>query len=173
MIKKHKSKTVPPLPSAVKVAAAKPIQEQPVVSGANSERAISATTSGIGTAIRGKKRGKPAELTPPGSSTPAAEPAGEKSLVDKYAALRVRFVLLEPEAKEVSLCGSFNGWSPEGTPMTRRKDGQWDATVGLVPGRHEYKFVVDGQWMPDLAASENVLNQFGTLNSVRVVPGPV
>jgi hypothetical protein len=46
------------------------------------------------------------------------------------------------------------------------KDGHWETTVELAPGRYEYKFVRDGEWMPDLLALENVLNPHGTLNSV-------
>jgi len=69
-------------------------------------------------------------------------------------------------AKHVSLSGDFNGWSPDATPMKRYDDGHWETTVELAPGRYEYKFVRDGEWMPDLLARENVLNRHGTLNSV-------
>jgi 1,4-alpha-glucan branching enzyme len=50
--------------------------------------------------------------------------------------------------------------------MKRHDDGHWEATVDLAPGRYEYKFVRDGEWIPDLLARENVWNQHGTLNSV-------
>jgi hypothetical protein len=50
--------------------------------------------------------------------------------------------------------------------MKRFDDGHWETTLELVPGRYEYKFVRDGEWMPDLLARENVLNGYGTLNSV-------
>ena len=50
--------------------------------------------------------------------------------------------------------------------MKRYDDGHWEATVEKAPGRDEYKFVRDGEWMPDLLARENVLNRHGTLNSV-------
>ena len=50
--------------------------------------------------------------------------------------------------------------------MERAQDGSWETTVALAPGRYQYKFVVDGQWMPDPRARENVPNQHGTLNSV-------
>ena len=69
-------------------------------------------------------------------------------------------------AKRVSLSGDFNGWSPDATPMKRYDDGHWETTIELAPGRYEYKFVRDGEWMPDLLARENVWNQHGTLNSV-------
>ncbi len=36
----------------------------------------------------------------------------------------------------------------------------------LPPGRYEYKFLVDGQWVPDVKAKNSVFNRYGTLNSV-------
>ena len=80
--------------------------------------------------------------------------------------VKVPFVLFEPGAKQVALCGDFNGWASHATPMKRRVDGRWEATLALAPGRHEYKFVADGQWIPDPLAREHVPNHYGTLNSV-------
>ncbi len=100
---------------------------------------------------------KPAEQA--AAAAPAAWPTVPKTR-------NVVFVLPEPNAKRVSLSGEFNGWSPNATPMKRQQDGRWEATVDLAPGRYQYKFVVDGQWIPDPHAHENVWNQHGTLNSV-------
>ena len=80
--------------------------------------------------------------------------------------LSVSFALHKPDAKGVLLCGEFNGWSPIATPMTRHNDGHWKTTVALAPGRYQYKFIVDGEWIPDPAAQNNVPNQHGSLNSV-------
>ena len=80
--------------------------------------------------------------------------------------VKVSFVLLDLGAKQVSLSGDFNGWSPNPTPMRRDSSGRWETTVDLAPGRYQYKFVVDGEWIPDPLAHENVWNQHGTLNSV-------
>ena len=80
--------------------------------------------------------------------------------------IKVTFALPEPNAKQVALCGEFNNWSPDATPMQLQEDGHWETTIALAPGRYEYKFVVDGQWLPDPLAHENVWNQHGTLNSV-------
>jgi hypothetical protein len=80
--------------------------------------------------------------------------------------VKVNFVLLEPGAKQVALCGDFNGWSPTATPMKRHDDGHWGTTVALAPGRYQYKFVVDGEWIADPAAQKNVPNEHGSLNSV-------
>jgi hypothetical protein len=83
--------------------------------------------------------------------------------------VKVTFALLEPAAKHVSVRGDFNGWSPDATPMKRHDDGHWETSVSLAPGRYEYKFFVDGQWVPDPLARENVWNHHGTLNSIVVV----
>jgi len=50
--------------------------------------------------------------------------------------------------------------------MNRQNGGLWETSLALPPGRYEYKFVVDGQWLPDPNAHENVFNAHGTLNSV-------
>lgn len=85
--------------------------------------------------------------------------------------VKVTFALLEPEAKQVAVCGDFNGWASGATPMKRHEGGHWEATVALAPGRYEYKFLLDGHWIPDPLAHENVWNYHGTLNSVIEVRG--
>jgi hypothetical protein len=80
--------------------------------------------------------------------------------------VNVSFTLVRPRARQVSLCGEFNGWAPEAGPMTRHDDGHWEAIVALRPGRYEYKFLVDGEWLPDPFVQETVPNGFGSVNSV-------
>jgi 1,4-alpha-glucan branching enzyme len=82
---------------------------------------------------------------------------------------QITFALFEPQAQHVSLSGDFNSWTTEGTPLSRQDDGLWSTRLALPPGRYEYKFVVDGQWLPDPTAQENIYNAHGTLNSVVVV----
>jgi 1,4-alpha-glucan branching enzyme len=72
----------------------------------------------------------------------------------------------EPDS-DVRLAGSFNNWDTEAQPMTRRNgNGTYGATLLLPPGRHEYKFVVNGDWHVDPSAPDCVPNEHGTLNSV-------
>jgi 1,4-alpha-glucan branching enzyme len=92
-------------------------------------------------------------------AAPVAKPTAPK-------ALSVSFALHKPDAKRVSLCGDFNGWSPSATSMKRHNDGHWETTVALAPGRYQYKFLVDGDWLLDPAAQKNVPNEHGSLNSV-------
>lgn len=60
----------------------------------------------------------------------------------------IRFSYFDPNAGTVFLAGAFNGWNASGNPMV--KDGDtWSVTLSLSAGTHEYKFVVDGQWVAD------------------------
>ncbi len=82
----------------------------------------------------------------------------------------VAFILNSPEAKEVYLCGDFNGWSPRGLPMIRHDEAHcWEKRLVLAPGRYEYKFIVNGIWIHNPDAPVNVPNDHGSLNSVMEV----
>ena len=83
----------------------------------------------------------------------------------KKISVQVDFGLVASQARSVAVAGSFNGWDPTVTPM-RKVEGAWHVKVGLPRGRHEYRFVVDGQWMADPGARESVPNPFGSVNSV-------
>lgn len=61
----------------------------------------------------------------------------------------VRFEYYNPDAKQVYLAGEFNEWSTTSLPMRREEDGTWWIVIKLSPGKYEYKFVVDGQWVAD------------------------
>lgn len=77
------------------------------------------------------------------------------------------FTLDQPEAQIVYLCGDFNEWSPRSLRMFRRGGSEpWERRILLEPGRYEYKFIVDGEWIHDPAARENTPNPHGSLNSV-------
>ena len=66
---------------------------------------------------------------------------------------------------EVFLAGDFNEWNPRSHRMFK-KEGCFKRKLKLAPGAHEYKFVVDGEWVADPAAREQRPNEFGSLNSV-------
>ena len=81
------------------------------------------------------------------------------------ALVTVRFVLVAPEARQVSLAGTFNQWNPQATPLIRAGN-VWTATLTLPAGQHQYAFVVDGaRWVPDPGAPA-VDDGFGRRNSV-------
>lgn len=78
-------------------------------------------------------------------------------------------VLLEtyqPDAIDVCVAGSFNEWHPQATPMIPLGNGRWAKELTLPPGRYEYRFVVDGQWVSDPKAAASVPNPFGSTNGV-------
>ncbi len=76
---------------------------------------------------------------------------------------------IHPQATEVCVAGSFNEWHPSATPMIRLDAGKWVKELDLPPGRYEYRFVVDGQWVDDPAARETVPNPHGGVNAVLEV----
>ncbi len=51
-------------------------------------------------------------------------------------------------ANAVAVAGDFNDWNPNQLFLTRTDDG-WEMPYVLAPGNYEYKYLVDGQWMPD------------------------
>jgi hypothetical protein len=69
------------------------------------------------------------------------------------------------DAKRVYLAGDFNGWSPNAFPM-KKEGNKWIAPVHLSPGKHLYKFVIDGKWVIDPANKLWEQNEHGTGNSV-------
>jgi len=75
-----------------------------------------------------------------------------------------------PTATTVAIAGSFNDWRPEAMLMVAVEDGRWVKELNLPSGTYEYLFIVDGQWMPDPSAKENVANPYGGVNSVVTVP---
>jgi hypothetical protein len=109
-------------------------------------------------------RQPPAQSPPPKS--PERATAAPTTSATAPKTLGVSFAIHKPDAKRVSLCGDFNGWLPTATPMKRRDDGRWEATVALTPGRYQYKFIADEEWINDPAAQQTMPNEHGSLNSV-------
>jgi 1,4-alpha-glucan branching enzyme len=103
---------------------------------------------------------KPAAPAPAPAVAAKAEPRKPES---------ISLELVEPSAQQVYVAGSFNGWKPDSTPLMPLGKGRWKGDLKLGPGRHEYLFVVDGQWRPDPNARETVQNPFGGRNSVVMV----
>ena len=80
----------------------------------------------------------------------------------------VTFTYVNPQAKSVAVAGSFNQWNPKSHPMKVEARGHWSAAVKLAPGRHEYRFVVNGGiWVDDPTCKERCQNPLGGQNCVR------
>ena len=90
-----------------------------------------------------------------------------KGSIGRSAAMQQReFTFGAPEAKKVCIAGTFNDWNTKSMPMKKGKDGTWRIMVKLSPGRHEYKYFVDGTWEQDISGAKLVPNPFGTYNGV-------
>jgi len=95
-----------------------------------------------------------------------------KKLMSRKAAESGKEVLLEytnPQAKKVTVAGTFNSWDANSLLAKKDRKGNWTVKVALNPGRYEYKFVVDGSWVTDPVCKENISNTVGSANSVVVV----
>ena len=80
----------------------------------------------------------------------------------------VRFTLRRSDSpKTVQLAGDFNNWKP--TQMRRETNRVFAIDVPLRPGAHQYKFIVDEQWVPDPDNTLSTPNSYGTTNSVAQV----
>lgn len=85
------------------------------------------------------------------------------------------FLIIEPNhsfrlkgfanAKKVFLAGDFNSWDPNAYSM-RREGDDWIFSVHLSPGKHLYKFIVDGKWMLDPGNKLWEQNEYGNDNSI-------
>lgn len=81
---------------------------------------------------------------------------------------RVRFQLRAGPGSSVHVAGAFNDWDPAKKKMSY-SGGVYSAAMMLLPGRYEYKFVVDDIWCVDPECPDWVPNDQGSLNSVIVV----
>lgn len=76
------------------------------------------------------------------------------------------FKFYAPQAKKVSLAGTFNNWDTKELSARKDSKGNWAVKANLKPGRYEYKFLVDGSWLNDPRCTSCVYNNFGTKNCV-------
>lgn len=83
---------------------------------------------------------------------------------------KVEFSLETANARSVHLAGDFNNWAVNALPLQQESQGRWRATVPLPPGIHQYRFIVDGQWVDDPRACRTSPNPFGSCNCEVEVP---
>ena len=79
------------------------------------------------------------------------------------------FKLNAPRAKRVSLAGNFNNWDVKSNLAKKDIKGNWTVKVSLKPGKHEYKFFVDGNWVNDPNCKSCVGNSFGSQNCITEI----
>ena len=118
-------------------------------------------------------------INPPGDGDPASRQFTDDFLQDVYkldlSVIRVHefgeilFSLKGyTQAQQVILAGSFNGWDEQAIKMNKVPGG-WELRADLPPGRYEYKFIADGEWLHDPVVKEKVMNEHGTFNTVLYV----
>lgn len=80
---------------------------------------------------------------------------------------KVRFECPAEPGSQVSVAGTFNGWSPTANPLKdSAASGQFRAFLNLPEGTHEYKFIVNGVWLSDPKCPDWVPDGCGAMNSV-------
>ncbi len=107
----------------------------------------------------GKFRVKDESLTEAMVETKRTLPQGRVTTTFKFGA--------KPDAKDVFLAGDFNAWDPQAEPMIR-KGVLFSKCVKLMPGKYQYKYVVDGEWHLDPVAPLEV-SRCGSTNNVIYV----
>lgn len=70
-----------------------------------------------------------------------------------------------PGAQTVIVTGSFNNWNRQGYRMVKEAE-KWILPIYLQPGKYTYKFIDDGNWIPDPANQLFEQNEYNTNNSV-------
>lgn len=73
------------------------------------------------------------------------------------------------DAKKVILAGSFNNWNETALAM-KPVEGGWEADVKLPPGKHWYKFIIDGNW--DIDRDNRLVENDGKGNNNSVYYKP-
>ena len=73
----------------------------------------------------------------------------------------VEFSIHAPNAGKVYVAGDFNKWDRTATPLQKRPNGDWVASLSLKAGTYNYKFIVDGKWMPDPDNPERTKDTYG------------
>jgi 1,4-alpha-glucan branching enzyme len=80
---------------------------------------------------------------------------------------KVSFEVTAAPGSEVFVAGSFNNWDPTQHRMRDNPNsGLYKTALPLSPGRHEYKFIVNGEWRADPNCPDWAPNDQGSLNSV-------
>ena len=170
--KPEPTRTAPLKSVAAKSASAAPVVTKPapvqpaILSAPAAPVSLAKPTTAPSPAATSPAAPKPVTAAPkPVTAAPKPAPAPAESPKVGHVSLE----LVKPGAKYVCVAGSFNEWKPEKTPLVQIGNGRWVGDLAINPGKHEYLFVVDGQWLPDPNAKESVQNPFGGRNSILTV----
>jgi hypothetical protein len=97
-----------------------------------------------------------------------------EGLLKSQVEREIVFKLEAPESAMVQIAGDFNEWVPESLHFTESQGRPlWHKTVLFRPGTYEYKYLIDGNWLPDPANDETVDDSYGDANSIIKVSSPL
>eukprot|EP00928_Gymnodinium_smaydae_P071744 TRINITY_DN55243_c1_g1_i1.p1 TRINITY_DN55243_c1_g1~~TRINITY_DN55243_c1_g1_i1.p1 ORF type:complete len:318 (+),score=77.92 TRINITY_DN55243_c1_g1_i1:54-1007(+) len=83
----------------------------------------------------------------------------------------VRLAIRRPDAKVVEIAGLDVGWHHRLTLQRDAETGDFVLQHQLPPGTYQYKFIVDGEWMPNMELP--TVDDNGNINNVaEVKPEP-
>jgi hypothetical protein len=107
-------------------------------------------------------------LLPAAAALAIAAAGGYLVAREERQVVTVRLSIDAPGAREVSVVGDWNGWSPEKNRLVDRGNGVWEGTVRLHRLReYRYQFLVDGErWVADPQAPLSIDDGFGGRSSV-------
>jgi hypothetical protein len=80
-----------------------------------------------------------------------------------------RFVIYQPEAKQIELTGSFTNW--RALPMEAvGSSGYWELRLDIPEGEHRFSYIIDGdQRLPDPTVPSREKDDFGGANSILTI----
>ena len=90
----------------------------------------------------------------------------------------VTFTYKNESASSVKLAGTMTNWGDGAIEMTKGANGVWSLTIALENGVHQYKLIVDGNWINDPANNDgyydgNNIIGVDTELGTKVMPGKV
>ncbi|PXF42640.1 5'-AMP-activated protein kinase subunit beta-1 [Gracilariopsis chorda] len=153
----------------------KPLSSSPKVDQ-NSTKPVKDAVNDIDTKLA-KENTTPEKIDPlPPASAKATAVTDAKPLAERpngnsaaTPALKPSQVTLEwtpHTGSNVLVTGSFCDWKDKHTLSTA--DGKYQLTLPLPPGKHVYKFIVDGEWCYDITQPTETDSE-GNVNNVLVV----
>ncbi|MFN3966474.1 MAG: diguanylate cyclase [Endomicrobiia bacterium] len=91
-----------------------------------------------------------------------------KNKVVYFKPVEIKYKTEDPEVKQVSCVGDFNGWNRKiGEMVYSPENKEWIFNINLKPGVYRYKFLLNGtNWIADPGSVENVDDCFGGLCSI-------
>ncbi|MBN1829844.1 MAG: glycogen-binding domain-containing protein [Deltaproteobacteria bacterium] len=85
------------------------------------------------------------------------------------AAVEHRFIVYQPEAKNVEIMGTFTGWKRISLAKSG-SGGYWEITLPLSPAEHRFSYVADGtERFADPTVQARERDDYGSVNSVITV----